>query len=180
MKDYREKVRRLSLEQSGEPFFNASEDHAAIIVENMFRVAEREVCIFTSHLAPRIYARDECVSWATIFLADDQEHTLRVVAKEGDVSLLADNPLFKAVKRSDKFELRAIPDAMADGIKARFMTADGDHYRFEPDKTKCEAVASFGSPVASELQQVFETLWTGSSPVDLDKLELLHPSLAVN
>lgn len=176
MKEYREKVRRLARERTGEAFFNASEDHAAIIVENMFRSAQHEVCIFTQHLAPRIYGREQAVEWAKIFLSDDKAHSLRVVVREGNLGLLENNPLFGATKNVIK--LRAIDNEFHDRITQRFMVADEDCYRFEPDSTKCEAVAAFGSTEAVKLKVNFEKIWELADEVDLDNLTTMNASLA--
>lgn len=175
MKEYREKVRRLARERTGEAFFNGSEDHASVIVENMFRIAEREVCIFTQHLAPRIYGREQAVEWANIFLSDDKAHSLRVVVREGDLPLLEHNPFFRETKGAIK--LRALDNASHDGVNQRFMVADEDCYRFEPDSTRCEAVAAFGSSEAAKLKAIFEGLWTIADEVDLDKLTTMNASL---
>lgn len=175
--EYREKVQRLALERTGEPFFNASEDHAAIIVENMFRSAQKEVCIFTRNLAPRIYGRDASVQWAEIFLSDDSEHSLRVILREGDLLTLETNPLYRAVKGARNVSFAALDNAVHDVVESSFMVADADSYRFEPDKTKCEAVAAFNSSHAKTLQGIFDRMWNVSKPVNLDKLETLSPSL---
>ena len=177
MNEYREKVRRLAIERNGEAFFNASEDHAAIIVENMFRSASREVCIFTRNLAPRIYGREAGVEWAEIFLSDDKEHSLRVILREGDLTTLETNPLYRAVKGARNVSFAALDDETHDAVEVSFMVTDGDSYRFEPDKNKCEAVAAFNSDSAKTLQSIFERMWKVSKPVNLDKLETLSPSL---
>lgn len=178
--EYREKVRRLARERSGEPFFNASEDHAAIIVENMFRLADSDVSIFTSHLAPRIYARDHCVEWARIFLSDDTDHRLRIICKEGELKALKANPFFNAVRASRGLHVRALDDDAHSQIAQRFMVADEDCFRFEPDHSKCQAVAAFGSAeLTSDLRRAFSGLWEASKPVNVDNLETMHPELAM-
>lgn len=179
VEEYRQKVKRLALERTGEAFYNASEDHAAIIVENMFRTATREVCILSRHLAPRIYGRDEGVSWATIFLADNEEHSMRILLREGDLSILSSNPLYQSIKNSKNVFVRAIEDGFFDELPYRFLVTDGDSYRFEPDHSKCSAIAAFGSgQEGPKLQRVFEVLWNASRPVNLDNLDVLHPMLA--
>lgn len=177
MNEYREKVRRLAEARTGEPFFNGSEEHATAIAENMFRVANSEVCIFTSHLAPRIYGRSPVVEWAEIFVADDTAHKVRVIVRNGDLELLSDNPLFQEIGSSSNFELKALPDEYHDEIDSSFMVADEDCYRFEPDKTKCEAVAAFGSEKAQDLKKIFGHLWTMADAVDLDNLVALEKEL---
>lgn len=177
MEQYREKVKRLASERAGEPFFNSSEDHAAVIVETMFRAAKSDVCILTSHLAPRVYAREKSVEWAEIFLADDENHRLRIIAREGDLGHLESNPLFKAIRHAPNFEVRSLEDSYHDQIEPSFMLADNDCFRFEPDKRKCEAVAAFGSKKAEGLRELFEKLWGYASKVNLDNLTPMEPQL---
>lgn len=178
MEEYRRKVRRLALERTGEPFLNATQDHAAVIIENMFRSADHEVCIFTQHLAPGIYGREAGVEWAKIFLADDQSHRLRVVMKKGELPLLETNPLYQAIRYAPAFELRVIDDEFHQQFPYRFLVADSDSYRFEPDHTKCEAVAAFGSERAKHLQVVFDSIWICGEAVNLDKTGHEQPFIA--
>lgn len=175
MEEYRRKVRRLALERSGEPFLNATQDHAAIIIENMFRAAEHEVCIFTQHLAPAIYGREAGVEWAKIFLADDQRHRLRIVMKKGELPLLETNPLYQAIRHVPTVEVRALADDFHAQFPYRFLVADGNSYRYEADHTKCEAVAAFGSDQAKHLQDVFESIWICGEDVHLDNPVTEHP-----
>jgi hypothetical protein len=174
--NYREQVRRIASRRDGEAVFNASDEHAAIVVEEIFRTAQRQVSILTGHLAPRIFARDRLLSWSEIFLSDP-EHRLRILAREGEIDKLGPNPAYEQLQGYPNVEVRALPDSLEAEIAFRFITADDDIYRFEPDKNKCAAVAAFGdSKVAQHLQEVFDTLWEVSAMVDRKTLKVM-PSL---
>ena len=71
-----------------------------------------------------------------------------------------DHPFFVAFSDRDDVEVKVLPSALSSLIPYHFMVMDNDCYRFEDDKTKHAAVASFGDPVGGKkLASIFEDLW---------------------
>lgn len=168
MDDYREEVERLACERTGEPFYNSSIDHAAVIVEKMFRHADHEVCIVSSHLNARVFGRDEVVEEAQAFLGNGK-HRIRVVIEDGPETLSEGHGLIREFARHPgSVSIRRMPEQVRGKIDYHFAVADGDSYRFEPDKSKWEAVAAFGDPKGAEnLKKVFNVIWDASAEVPL-------------
>jgi hypothetical protein len=173
---YKTNVRELALKRDGTPVFNASADHAAIIVSQIFETAQHDVSILTGHLAPRIFARDDVLQWTQIFLSDP-DHQLRILAKQSDLEKMRNNSAYEAIRTSGNVSLRALPDNIEEQIAYRFVVADDDLYRFEPAKEKCEAAAAFGERViAPHLKSLFDKLWDAALEVDRNELKVM-PSL---
>jgi hypothetical protein len=171
MDDYREEVERLALERTGEPFYNSSIDHAAVIIEKMFRHAAREVCIITKNLNGRVFAQDEVVSEAQAFLSN-ANHKVRILM-EDDASCLSEGHAFVRGLRQHPggYEMKQIPATLLEAVKYHFTLTDDDSYRFEPDKNKWEAVAAFGDkPNADRLRSAFESIWRVSPDITLPAL----------
>lgn len=168
MDDYRAEVERFASERTGDPFYNSSLEHAAVIIEKMFAHARNEVCIISSHLNARVFGRDEVVDEVQAFLGN-ANHKVRIIL-EDDFSALSDGHelLRELRKHTDNVEVRQLSDGLKDVVKYHFTLVDEDSYRFEPDKSKWEAVAAFGDVAsASKLKSIFDSIWGNSRPVSL-------------
>jgi hypothetical protein len=165
MEDYREEVERLALERTGEPFYNSSLDHTAVIIEKMFRHAAREVCIISSHLNARVFGREEVVNEAQAFLGN-ANHRVRVVLEDNIATLSDGHELIREFRKyPESVEFRHMSEPIREVVKYHFTLADDDSYRFEPDKTKWAAVAAFGDQQgASRLASAFQLIWDASTP----------------
>jgi hypothetical protein len=165
--DYRKRVAALAAARTGEPISNGSVDHAAIIIEQMFKSAERQVSILSGSLNARVYGRDEIVDQAKFFLAQSN-HRLRILLESDDVMLFRDHPLFERMRTNDNIEVGIVPAAMRDKYTYHFMVMDDDSYRYEPTKNAPTAVAAFGDrETTSNLSNIFTILWDTSTRVDL-------------
>ena len=165
MEEYREKVERLARERSGEPFFNSSIEHAAVIVEQIFRSAKKDVCIITERLNGHVFGREEVVREAKSFLSDGT-HSLKILMEEGASVLSPGHPLVEEMRRHSNVEVRKLDPSVTAKLDYHFLVMDDDSYRFEPDKNKWEAVAVFGdSKGAQNLGSIFASLWEKSHEV---------------
>ena len=66
---YVEKVRRAAISRNGEPLYNGSVDHAAVLAEAMFTHAEKSVDILTGELNARVYGGAAVVDRVKEFLS---------------------------------------------------------------------------------------------------------------
>ena len=165
---YRSKIDRLAYERTGEPVYNDSVEHAAIILHNMFLHADRSVKILTGVLNKDAYGRRTIIDAAVRFLKDDS-HEISILYENGDLSrddTLQQHPFLRAVKSNNnkRVKLQQVPPAVQDTYGFHFVLMDDDSYRFEPDKAKLGAVAAFGDQAGGKhLQSLFSELWRRSS-----------------
>lgn len=173
MDEYREKVERLAREHSGEPVYNSSIEHAAIIIEKLIKHAKSDVCIVTQRLNGHVFGRREVVDESAAFLSD-ASHKFRILMEDDRSSLSEGHPLIQEGLQHSGFEIRRIDPEVTNKIDFHFTLADSDSYRFEPDKNKWEAVGVFGDDKgAKRLRQIFDKIWELALPLDL------HPTQTV-
>lgn len=171
MENYRENVKRLASERTGESFYNNSPCHASIILESLIETAQREVCFVTTALNPEVFARAEVVSASQKFLSN-AEHSMRILIEtDPNETVSTGHPFAQEVIQHNNFEIRKLPRYFLDDLDYHFAVADGNSFRFEPDKTKWEASAAFGDERnGQKLQSVFEALWGDSEVTGLPSL----------
>lgn len=162
---YRERVKSAAEARNGEPVYNGSIEHAAVLAEAMFAHAQKEVCILSGELNARVYGREDVVEQANLFLADP-EHTAKILVEDG-TSLDWDNhPLLRAVNDNLNVEVKEVPTALQARYKFHFIVMDSDSYRFEQDKSQPVAIAAFGDVKGgANMRKIFTTLWDASTPV---------------
>ena len=166
MDDYREEVERLARARTGEPIYNSSVDHAAVIVEKLFRHAKSEIRIISGSLKNDLFGQDALAREAEAFL--ELEDTKIQIAIENGVASLDPASCFLSVlkKFKDRVELREMHAHVPAAFKYHFTLADDDSYRFEPDKTESKAVGVFGDELgARKLREAFDVIWDASDPV---------------
>ena len=168
---FRERVDKAAAERTGEPIYNASTDHAAIIVETMFSNADEQVRVLTGQFNARVYGRESVVKPARLFLVD-QSHTAKILLEKNveDVEL-KENPFFDEILPAKNIEVRRLREELRDSVKFHMQLMDKDSYRFEADKTKHVAVAAFGdTDTALHLGRIFDYLWDTASKMDINAL----------
>ena len=165
---YRSRIERLAYERTGEPVYNDSVEHAAIILHNLFLHAHRSVKILTGELNKEAYGRRTIIDAAMRFLEDDS-HEISILFENGDLSrdeTLQQHPFLRAVKSNNnkRVNLLQVPSDVQDRYGFHFVLIDDDSYRFEPDKAKLGAVAAFGDRAGGKhLHSLFSELWKRSS-----------------
>ena len=165
---YRAKIEALADRRKGDPVYNDSIEHAVIILQNIFSHANRSVKILTGELNKDAYGRRTIVDEVKRFV-DDDSHTLQILFEHEDLTeeeSLHDHPLLRAVADNDRVHLRHVPKNLQRSYGFHFVLMDSDGYRFEPDKGKFGAVASFGDEKGGKnLEKLFSTLWNRSENV---------------
>lgn len=157
--DYRSEVFVAARERRGVPIYNASLEHASVVIEALFNTADRNVSILTGSLNPKVYGGYDIVSQALAF-ASKPASELYVLLEENDEDLYQYNPFVQILKKFDKVEFRHIPKAVQGRYEFHFMVADCDSYRFEQNRNSPVAVAAFGhSEGGDNLCSVFNSLW---------------------
>lgn len=165
MHEYENKVRVAALKRDGEPLYNGSIEHAAVLSSAMFEHASKEVCIVSGKLDARVYGNDEFVKKVRIFLSTPGRK-VRVVLEEPDCIDEEDHLFVKSFAGNDDVSIRKLSDHHK-SIPYHFIVMDEDSYRFEEDKSVPSAVAAFGDKTGgSNLTKLFNMLWEDS--VDLN------------
>lgn len=167
LNEYREHVELLASLRNGEPISNGSLEHAAILIEQMFKSADRQVSILTSALNARVYARDRILDQAKMFLALGSRR-LNILLESDDAGLVREHPFFERIRNNDNVEARRVPANVRNSYKYHFLVMDDDSYRFEPTKDAPTAVGVFGNKTtASRLSGIFSLLWDQSEVITL-------------
>jgi len=151
----------------GRPVYNRSLEHAAVIIEEMFALAKNEVKLFTGELNASAYGLPPVLSRAEKFLADRNGKVRILIEKQVADEDLRKNPFIQRMSGSANLEVRRLRTDEYDP-EFHMMLADDHSYRFEPDKTEHEAVATFGDDETTDhLAQLFETLWKAGDVAEI-------------
>jgi hypothetical protein len=160
MEVYRRYVAEVAEAADGEIILNRSPEHAAIIVEYLFRRAESEVDILTLELNEIVYGEKGVIDAAMRFLQDHPSAKLNILSEKSvDKS---SHPFLRALKRAglmDRVDLRVVPEWLQQEYGYNFAVADGRHFRFEKEREHFDAVVQFGEKTVGEkLRSIFHTL----------------------
>jgi hypothetical protein len=163
MDEYRDFVQRIADgEWPSETILNRSSDHAAVIVENLFRKAHETVEIVTSELKTEVYGLPAVISAAVAFLRRNEGAAIRILSeKQLD---RATHPFFVAIAidgehLGDQVSVRAVDAKARQTYKFNFAVADAKSYRFEESRDSFEAIVGFGhEKFATRLHNVFDVL----------------------
>ena len=166
--EYRQFVRSLALKREGQPIFNASIEHASVVIENLFAHAATKVNVLSGVFKPRVYGRDAVITEARLFLASSRKNKLRIILEEDSPPDRSIHPFFTACSSFPNVELRVAPAKVQDLYGFHFVVVDDDCYRFESDKKLPAAVAAFGdSDGAKNLAGIYSVLWDRCEQVDI-------------
>jgi hypothetical protein len=172
---YREYVADRAEKEPYEVFLNRYPEHAAVIIEFLFRKANQKVEILTGKLSPKIYGDPDTVRAAINFL----DRTAKLAQSAGPrLCILTEDeispeshPLFVRARES-KFlaliALRHVPTIIKHTYQFHFTIADSKHYRCKEVRRLPEAVVQFNAPDAgANLHSIFEKVFERSEPRDL-------------
>lgn len=177
MDNYIALVKKLSESNSSEIINNSSADHASVLLAEMFRKGQGDAYIFSGALNPAIYGREDVAGTIGTYLTEGRGN-LKVVVQSG-ADFVSDDDLCggKQLGLLHQLKLRFGSDVISKvevkrGTEAmqtypcHFTVVGKKAFRFEPDKNKHEAFASFNQPdMVSQLAGLFETFWSQSTPV---------------
>lgn len=177
MDEYLSKIERLDLDDSPDFVNNSSTDHAIPLVARLIARGRKEICMVTGSLNPKIYADKLVIDALGVFLVG-RSGKMRVLIQQG-AEQVPDSEISSGVgglveKLKSEFGASALKnisigrasDAVRTSVEHHFLVVDAKGFRFEPDNTKHEAVASFNQPTLGEkLAKVFEHYIEGSAPL---------------
>jgi len=168
MTNYRKMVREAALRRTGEPLYNGSLDHAAVLTEAMFEHGTQTVDIFSGRLNANAFATPEVLEKVGIFLSDPT-HKVRILIEEPHYIDASDHPFIKKYSNNDDVSFKKLPTNVAEHIDYHFTVMDSDSYRFEEDKNIPSAIAAFGDNEGGmHLSTIFKQLWDASEEYDFN------------
>lgn len=174
IQEYRNKVVTAANSRDGkDPIFNGSLKHASIVMEAMFRFADKSVHILTGSLNPEVYAQYDVVAAARDFLLYKEDREVRILMEEDVPWLRMTHPLLLVLnqakrERKDAFQVRKVSKSYQEKYKYHFTVMDDDCFRYEEDRTVPAAITVFGRRAsARRLQTIFEIIWKSAKPVEV-------------
>lgn len=176
MNNYRAQIDRAIYEATGDVVMNGSTDHAAVIIERIFANATNSVRILSRRLDPRVFGTNEVLEQARVFTADP-DRKISILVEELTVEKLAQNPLVQTLRPyilSGDAKVGLVSEARRKTLPFNFTLLDKLGYRYESDKNKAVAHASFGGSAAdttASMCGLFGTIWAESTDVSEQLLQ---------
>ena len=164
-------VRRLADTRDPEIISNSSIEHAAVLIGEMFRSGAGQAQIFSGSLNPALYAREDIITCMGSFLANTNS-SLRILLQEesegkGNAKIFLDQVKERLGESAlSRIEIKQA-DEFAKAQTYHFATVGQSSFRFEGDRTKHEAFASFGqSAHVNKINGVFDSFWKNAIDIN--------------
>lgn len=165
---FREHVRTSAALRQGDLVYNATADHASIIIEHLFASARDRVRILSGELVASIYGNPNIVQRAKEFLGHSDHHLDILVERH---TFNKTHPLIEEIGEAENLAISLVKPEVSDRTAYHFMTADDDCYRFEARKNSCVAIAAFGSGAKANptprLNSIFAQIAESAEPIDM-------------
>jgi hypothetical protein len=163
----------MATSQMNQRIPNGQPEHAAVLFESMFGMAQADIRIFTGLLDPRAYAQPGLSKAAKDFVCR-RNTSVRILFQKPPQAggWLRRQPLIESVldrngHLPDNFQMRLATGEYAKSDR-HFAVMDQRGYRYEIDHDKCKAFANFNEPdVANKLAMSFDEAFASANPVEL-------------
>ena len=138
---YEAYVAAMAQKADGKLFLNHDERHAEIVIAQLFKSAEHEVKILTGCLKDEVYGGDRIREAAVSFACNHPDGVVRILSEQP----IGQSRFLDAMRRVTLPGNLIVIEADSDVEgSVHFTVADGKHFRYEEDVSKCEAVVAFG------------------------------------
>lgn len=167
---FREHVRTLAARRQGELIYNATPEHASVIIAQLLASAKDDARILSGELVASIYGNAEIVQRAKEFLGHSDHHLEILVERQ---TFNKAHPLISEIGRAPNLTISVLPIGVSARIGYHFMTADDDCYRFERRKDSCVAIAAFGADggtPARHLNGIFSQIARDAEKIDMNRV----------
>ena len=160
--EYRERLRNALETKAPFNTHNSSIMHATEIIANGFLVSRKQVRLLSYYLDPALYGADYVKDAMRKFLKK-QDTKLNILVEQ-DIS--QNHPIMALCREfKDRVIIKRVPDKLVATYSHNFMTMDNWGYRFEYNRKKLVATASFNEKSQIEVLKMLKN-WFDS----LDKL----------
>jgi len=159
LEPYRTRVREARLTRSEDLIYNNSHEHAAVLIEELFLCADREVGVLCHDLNRPVYGSAGVIAAARSFMSRPGAQ-LSIIS---DDQLDDDHPLLTAINEltAEGASVRRIvkPDEFG-FVGFNFMVADQCAYLFESDASEPYATACFNAPdLAAKMYDIVNVMF---------------------
>jgi hypothetical protein len=165
---FRDHVRTLAARRQGDLIYNATPEHASVIIAQLLASAKDRARILSGELVASIYGSPEIIQRAKEFLGHSDHHLEIIVERR---TFNRSHPLIAEIGRAPNLTISHLRPNVGSRIGYHFMTADEDCYRFEREKDSCVAIAAFGengqSP-ARHLNGIFDQIAKSADKIDME------------
>lgn len=157
--EYRKRVHSAAIRRDGSPIYNASIEHARVVIETICLYTDGEMKILSGSLNPKVYGGYEVVSAALAYLRRSGS-TMKILLEEKEPIVYQDNPFVHLLSMTNKVEFRFVPDNQQKRYKFHFLVSGCDSYRYEKNRDAPAAIGAFGHTVGGKvLCDVFDEFW---------------------
>ena len=165
VQEYREIIEKFARQRLNQRVPNGLPQHAAILIETMFKNAAAEMRIFTGELNKRVFGEPQAIEAALKFLSKPYAMLRILLQKDLSREEVLELPLVKSLNKLNdlhgRVEIVSASGTYATDEAKHFAVMDNDGYRFEFDHENCKAVANFNDPVtAKELIEAFDSAFS--------------------
>jgi hypothetical protein len=165
--EYRRLVSRLAGAGGPETLAVRSPDHAAVVIGQLFAVAQDRVRVLSSELPLATFGTPEVIGAAVKYLTSQANARLKILVEQA-VSLTQHPLLVEIAKQglSERLDLLVVPPSVSRNYTFNFVVADETNFRFEPVREKFEAMVCFGQPdLARKIKGMFDKIEAQAQPV---------------
>lgn len=172
LEEYQQSVENFSSSKENFEFTNKGKPHAAIVVSNLIRTAQKELLIYSGCLHREVANDENLVEMLQAFLKSGK--TLKLILSQ----MPAEDMRSEALKNIITAEKDPAKDVhikidedgkfsesarsiFHDNVAHHFMVADGAAYRLEIDASEYKALCNFNdSTIAGPLKDVFDLFFS--------------------
>lgn len=180
MEEYRKQIEYLAKNHIGRTFLNTDEEHAAIVLNNIFETANIIVRIFAGNLCHHVGTTPGYIESLSDFIERGGE--VRMLLNNCNNEDLRNSNLFKRLayyksldkpiyikKTSKKVYLTRDPNQK----EVHFTVGDNSSFRLETDIANRSAIGDFNNVIAEKYANFFDNIFTDSESVDIDIVNLV-------
>lgn len=165
LKRYRHQVMAAFQQNSTQVLRNGSPEHAAILIEHIFKTSSQEVGILSHELLDAGYGNCAVLEEAESFFERGGQVTILVEKLADVMSNDAPNKFVQLLKRYNKIgadnqvSFYSVPEDVVSEYEYNFVFGDDTRYRFEPDRQVFAAIASANNKeFTSDIKTVFASI----------------------
>lgn len=167
--EYRARVERAAQNRNAERIYNGTTEHAQVVIETLFRTADKDVLVLNSCINNKVFGTENTLEAADAFL-NKEGASIRVLVENEPAGGWKDNLFVRKFGERKNVSIKLVPDYVKSMFDFHFTVADKASYRFEADKTKHAAIASFGDDDAGQnLASIFEKLWPVGVNIEIQR-----------
>lgn len=169
---YRETVAKALRGEISKPVFNGTVEHACIVVEQSFKVAQTSVDLLTNSLDPICYGLPQVREAMMQFVARPASKLTILIEDANAASAIrrGQNALIGELRAvaDERLDVRQVPEALVEQYDYNLLLVDNTGYRFEEVREKPIAVVAGGednADVRANLSRIFGVLAENSLPL---------------